>query len=284
MKRTFNKMLTLDEIRLKCRDGRFFEYSGYHDRFFVPIAIYVIWISLRLKLSGNQISWISGLVALMGAIMLTSENKLVIFFGSFGYLIWYLLDYVDGAVSRINGLGSVSGQFIDWMMHVFSHVGIITGIAIGALIVSGTWIIPFAILAILAACLNLSTISMAWFSICMEQQQRRASNKSIHYESEPKLRLFNWFRLKKIRGFTIFVFHENYLIFWLPIASLIHLSGLFGSIDLRVLFVILAGLFYFPIQCLEIYRLIYEKRIERGYFLMFSSDSLPRLPQDHFFK
>ena len=83
---------------------------------------------------------------------------------------------------------------------------------------------------------------------------------------------------------VIFVFHENYLIFWLPIASLIHLSGLFGSIDLRVLFVILAGLFYFPIQCLEIYRLIYEKRIERGYFLMFSSDSLPRLPQDHFFK
>ena len=141
-----------------------------------------------------------------------------------------------------------------------------------------------SILAILAACLNLSTISMAWFSICMEQQQRRASNKSIHYESEPKLRLFNWFRLKKIRGFTIFVFHENYLIFWLPIASLIHLSGWFGSIDLRVLFVILAGLFYFPIQCLEIYRLIYEKRIERGYFLMFSSDSLPRLPQDHFFK
>ena len=63
MKRTFDKMLTLDEIRLKCSDGRFFEYSGFHDRFFVPIAIYVIWISLRLKLSGNQISWISGLVA-----------------------------------------------------------------------------------------------------------------------------------------------------------------------------------------------------------------------------
>lgn len=277
-------MLTLDEVRLKCSEGRFFEYSGFHDRCFVPIAIYVIWISLRLKLSGNQISWISGLVALVGAIMLTSDNKLVIFLGSFGYMIWYLLDYVDGSVSRINGLGSVSGQFIDWMMHIFSHVGIITGIAIGALIVSGTWIIPFAILAILAACLNLSTISMAWFSICMEQQQRRASNKPINYESEPKLRLFNWFRLTKIRGLTIFLFHENYLIFWLPIASLIHLSGLLGSIDLRVFFVILAGLFYFPIQCLEIYRLIYEKRLERGYFLMFSSDSLPRLPQDHFFK
>ena len=57
----------------------------------------------------------------MGAIMLTSENKLVIFFGSFGYLVGIFL-IIDGAVSRINGLGSVSGQFIDWMMHVFSHV------------------------------------------------------------------------------------------------------------------------------------------------------------------
>ena len=44
---------------------------------------------------------ISGVFAVTGGIMLTSENKYIALIGSFGYMVYYLLDYVDGGVLDI---------------------------------------------------------------------------------------------------------------------------------------------------------------------------------------
>ena len=77
----------------------------------------------------------------------------------------FLLDYVDGAVARYNGKGGVSGQYVDWIMHVISHVAIVAGICIGAMSSAGEWIYPFVILAVIASCLSYSKFSMAWFAI-----------------------------------------------------------------------------------------------------------------------
>ena len=126
--------LSLDEVKTKCSKNRFFAYSGFHDRLFVPIAIYFIWLSLRLGLSGNTVSWISGFVAATGGLMLATNDPLIILIGSFGYIIWYLLDFVDGGVARIEGKGGMSGQYIDWMMHVISHTAIVSGLCLGACI------------------------------------------------------------------------------------------------------------------------------------------------------
>ena len=42
--------LSLDEVKTNAKN--IFAYSGFHDRLFVPIAIYFIWLSLRLGLVG----------------------------------------------------------------------------------------------------------------------------------------------------------------------------------------------------------------------------------------
>ena len=112
--------LSLDEVKTKCSKNRFFAYSGFHDRLFVPIAIYFIWLSLRLGLSGNTVSWISGFVAATGGLMLATNDPLIILIGSFGYIIWYLLDYVDG-VRMDRRQRRYVWSYIDWMMHVISH-------------------------------------------------------------------------------------------------------------------------------------------------------------------
>lgn len=246
-----------------------------------------MWLFVRFGVSGNAVSWLSAFVAVLGGFLLTSSDSLVILIGSFGYILWCLLDYVDGAVARFNGKGSVAGQYVDWIMHVIAHIAIIAGIAIGAINSVGPWIYPFAILGIVAAGLAYAKFSMAWFAICMEQQQRRASGCDVQNHSNTEIveisgRFWLWFDY--IRRLTMVIFHENWLIFTLPLIATAQFFQIFGAIDLRVVFTILAGSLYFPVQVLEIHRLIITKRIQRGYSELFSPDHIPELPNDHFFK
>ena len=279
--------VTIDEIKKKCSDERYFAYDSLQDRLFVPVAMYLVWLFVRIGVSGNAVSWLSALVAVLGAFLLTSSDSLVVLIGSFGYILWCLLDYVDGAVARFNGKGSVAGQYIDWIMHVIAHIAIIAGIAIGAMNSVGAWIYPFAILGIVAAGLTYAKFSMAWFAICMEQQQRRASSHDVQSWAKTKIvpasgRLWLWFDY--IRRLTVVIFHENWLIFTLPLLAIAQFFQVFGAIDLRVVFTIMAGSLYFPVQVLEIHRLVITKRIQRGYSELFSPDHIPDLPNDHFFK
>ena len=277
--------VTIDEIKKKCSDERYFAYDSMQDRLFVPVAIYLVWLFVRIGVSGNAVSWLSALVAVLGAFLLTSSDSLVVLIGSFGYILWYLLDYVDGAVARFNGKGSVAGQYIDWIMHVIAHIAIIAGIAIGAMNSVGAWIYPFAILGIVAAGLTYAKFSMAWYAVCMEQQQRRA--RGLGVDIEEKLEITpdsSWLWFEYVRRFTVIIFHENFLIFTLPVMAALQLSQVLGFIDLRVVFTVLAGVLYFPVQVLEIHRLVVTKRIQRGYSELFSSDHIPDLPNDHFFK
>ena len=167
------------EVKEKSIKDRYFGYDDWWDRLFSPLAIYVTWACIRMGVSGNAVSWISAFIAVSGAFLLTSDDRLLVFIGSFGYILWYLLDYVDGAVSRYNKKAGVSGQYVDWIMHVISHVAVVAGISIGAMSSAGPWIYPFVILGVIASCLAYSKFSMAWFSICMEQQQRRAKDLDV---------------------------------------------------------------------------------------------------------
>lgn len=277
--------VSLKEVKDKSIKDRYFSYDHWLDHLFAPPAMYVAWACIRMGLSGNVVSWISAFTAVSGAFLLTSDDRLLVFIGSFGYILYYLLDYVDGAVARYNNKGGVSGQYIDWIMHVISHVAIVAGISIGAISSAGEWIYPFAILAVIASCLSLSKFSMAWFSICMEQQQRRSKGLDSFVENKlikPKVVRSPIFEY--IRKFTTLLFHENYLIFTLPIVAGLQLIQVFDAIDMRVLFTVLAGALYFPVQVFEIRQLVSEKRIEQGYSELFSSNHVPDLPNDHFFE
>ena len=279
--------VTIDEIKKKCSDERYFAYDSLQDRLFVPVAMYLVWLFVRMGVSGNAVSWLSALIAVLGAFLLTSSDSSVVLIGSFGYILWCLLDYVDGAVARFNGKGSVAGQYVDWIMHVIAHIAIIAGIAIGSMNSVGPWIYPFAILGIVAAGLTYAKFSMAWFAICMEQQQRRASSHDVQNRAKTEImpasgRLWLWFDY--IRRLTVVIFHENWLIFTLPLLAIAQFFQVFGAIDLRVVFTIMAGSLYFPVQVLEIHRLVITKRIQRGYSELFSHDHIPDLPNDHFFK
>jgi phosphatidylglycerophosphate synthase len=279
--------VTIAEIKKKCIEERYFAYSSLQDRLFVPVAMYLVWLFVRIGVSGNAVSWMSALVAILGGFLLTSSYSSVVLVGSFGYALWFLLDYVDGAVARFNNTGSVAGQYVDWIMHVIAHIAIIAGIAVGAMHSVGAWIYPFAILSIVAAGLASAKFSMAWFAICMEQQQRRASGRDVQTRAKIEMLPASgrfWFWFGYIRRLTVMIFHENWLSFTLPFLATAQFFQVFGAIDLRVVFTIVAGGLYFPVQVLEIHRLVITNRIQKGYSDFVSPNHIPDLPNDHFFK
>ena len=92
--------VTYKDVKYKCTEERFFPYDNWRDKLFAPPSIFFVWLFVRLNISGNVVSLISGLVAVFGGVLLSTQNNLLILIGSFCYGAYYLLDYVDGGVSR----------------------------------------------------------------------------------------------------------------------------------------------------------------------------------------
>ncbi len=276
--------VTLTDVRNKCGDGRFFAYDSWIDRIFVPPAIILIWVFVRLGASGNTVSWISGVFVILGACGLASNDAYIVVAGSFGYMAFMLLDYVDGGVARYNGTASMNGQYVDWVIHIIASVSTMAGLVAGAFLSTGAWIFPLGILAVVAAALTTGRFSMGWFAVCMERQQRRAKGSDLAlppnfvHSSRPPSRAY-W----AIRAGTTLIFHENYITFSLPLLAL---SQLFVSNylpDFRVALVVLAGTFYFLVMIIEIQRIASTRGIEEAYRKLFIDDAKPDLPKDHFF-
>ena len=273
------------EVKAKCIEGRFFPYDNWRDKIFVPPSIFLIWIFVRLKWSGNSVSYLSGFFAIIGGILLATQNKTLIFIGSFGYAIFYLFDYVDGGVSRFNKSSGISGQYIDWLMHSISSIAIFSGIFYGALSNHTIWLVPFGILTLIACSLNLDKHSFAWFSICMHYQQECV--KEIHIIPVPiienNFKKKSNFVFKLVRLISNFFFHENYAIFIIPIFAFINIFITDSNINFRVLFLLIGGVFFFPNVLIDIWRLSKNKSIEKRYNELFIENKTPILPEEHFF-
>jgi hypothetical protein len=277
--------LSFNEVKNTCANGRFFSYEGFNDRLFVPPAIFLVWVFVRLGWSGNAVSVLSGVVAITGAILISSQEAIYILIGSFGYMIFYLLDYVDGGVARINKQGSISGQYFDWIFHVIAAVGFAAGIFSGALANTGSWVIPFGVLFLISSALALDRYALAWFSICMYRQQQQIydlEDEQIPAVIQDDIKPWSFFKLP--RNLSTLIFHENHIIFLLPVLSLIHFLYASSGIDFRIILVVLGGVLYFPVICYDIWRMTVEKKIDTAYQKLFFDQEKPVLPEDHFFK
>lgn len=279
-----NVFYSIKQVKEKCMEGRFFSYTDWFDKIFVPPSIYLVWVSVNLRISANVISWVSAFFAIFAAILFSSQNSIFIFLGSLFYLLYYLLDYVDGSVARFNQTQGVSGQYMDWIMHVISSTAIMSGLAIGAINASGFWLVPFSIIAIIASVLTYARHSMAWFAIIMENQQKRSKGiiKDISFKMTKKRKESIVYDF--IRKCVCKFYHEETLLFLLPLLALLHLYITHAYLDFRVLLIIGAGAFYFPVMLIEIHRLASNNKIPEAYNKLFISSEKPILPDDHFLK
>lgn len=107
--------LSIEQIRdsyISSPDAEFYKYSLARF-FFRPISFYVAWLAIRLRMTPNQITFISWLALFVGCF-----NYATSYLGggilSFSLiLLWALLDYVDGTMARALKERSDFGHFID---------------------------------------------------------------------------------------------------------------------------------------------------------------------------
>ena len=279
-----SKKVTFKSVSSVCHKERFFAYDDWRDRLFVPLATFLVWVFVRLGWSGNAVTLLSAVFSVAGAVLIASDEPFVVLIGSFGYMIFYLLDYVDGGVARYNKKSGIGGQYFDWIMHVVSSVAIATGLFIGALNATGGWIVIFGILTVLASALMLDRYAFAWFSVCMYRQQNQVKgceDKSVVLDYKPRKDSIVY---RGFRYLALGLFHENYAIFLLPIFATIHYFFTSELIDFRVILILIGGLVYFPVMLYEVWKLNADGKVDNAYQKIFIDKSMPNLPNDHFLK
>jgi hypothetical protein len=277
--------LSFKQVQATCNEGRFFRYINWRDHLFVPPAIFLVWFFYRIKVSGNLVSYFSGIIAMLAGILLAGNDKTLILIGAFGYILFYFLDYVDGGVARLNKKSGIGGQYVDWLMHVLASVGTACGLSIGAYSVAGNIMLPFGVLFVVASALNLDRYSFAWFSVCMYRQQRAVKREQdLRPIAEDNLSQGKSWLNRLLNRISIVIFHENNIIFMLPILATINLYVTGPAFDFRVWLTLLGGVIYLPATLIDIWELASSGRIEESYGNIFSDSHVPTLPEEHFFE
>ena len=263
---------------------RFYKYQDFRDKIFLIFANPLAYFFYKIGIDANTLSLTSGLVAILGGVLLTSQNKIIVFFGSLCFPLFYLLDYVDGIVARLNKKNSIGGKYLDLVMHQVVGISISFGIFVGALKSEGEYIIPFGLLSVIASSFFLSRFSIGWFSIIMEFFEKKIKNNG-KIKKLPKL-------VKKKKNIILLIlcrlgsllFHEDYAVFSLPIIffSNIFLFNYF-VFDIRAIITIYGSLILFPAIILDI---IYyaNNKIDSNYRNLNDKNLKPKLPDILYFK
>ncbi len=109
--------LTLQEIRDTHAWKRDYERYLPLSRFvFRPAGFLLTWLAVRIGLTSEMVSWLSGLVALIGCFCLIIGQERLLLIG-IGLLCFFnLLDCVDGSIARSMNTENPYGKFLDIIM------------------------------------------------------------------------------------------------------------------------------------------------------------------------
>ena len=111
------KYPTLKEIRdahgWKRKYERYLPLSRY---LFRHLGFLVTWLSIRIGLTSEAVSWISGFVGLVGFICLMGSHEQLLPVGIGLLMFFNLLDCVDGSIARVMNTQNPYGRFLDSLM------------------------------------------------------------------------------------------------------------------------------------------------------------------------
>lgn len=108
---------TLQQIReahaWKREYERYLPLSRY---VFRPAGFLLTWLCIRLGLTSEAVSWLSGLVALGGFLCLLSASVELLPIGIGLLLLFNLFDCIDGSIARVMKTENSYGRFLDALM------------------------------------------------------------------------------------------------------------------------------------------------------------------------
>lgn len=113
-----NTYPTLNEIRETHAWKRDYERYLPLSRFlFRPLGFLLTWLAIRVGLTSEAVSWLSGFIGLIAYLCLISSYEHLLLVG-IGLLCFFnLLDCVDGSIARTMKTENPYGRFLDSMMY-----------------------------------------------------------------------------------------------------------------------------------------------------------------------
>lgn len=113
---------SIKELNRICQKPRYKEVGNWMVRHILrDAALPVTWLLLHTPVTANQVTFVSFLIALWGAIFLASPSPWFFLAGALLLQVWYLLDHVDGQIARYRGTSSLTGRFFDYLTHHVIH-------------------------------------------------------------------------------------------------------------------------------------------------------------------
>jgi phosphatidylglycerophosphate synthase len=94
------------------------------------VSIRITWLLLHTGTTANQVTLLSLVLTLAGAVLLAMPSAAVALCGALALVVHYFLDKVDGEIARFRGVYSLDGVFMDELSHTFAYAGIFAGLGL----------------------------------------------------------------------------------------------------------------------------------------------------------
>ncbi len=159
--------------KIESREAIGYNYHGFKKRCDLKISIYFTWIFLRLGISANSVTILSGIFCIIGGILLSSRSIWIVILGIAFFYIYSLLDHSDGDVARYNKQCSILGAFQDWYVHLLRDAAMFIGLAIGTFADQPSiFIIICGFLSVLTPIFDKSVVGCGWTVISWTRLER----------------------------------------------------------------------------------------------------------------
>lgn len=281
-------MESIPELRLICQSTRPAIFRDFLSGWYYRLAIYFTWICLRLGMSANQVTLLSGAVACVGGTLIASDNPASVVVGVLCFHVFAILDMSDGEVARYRGQGGLAGHFLDWIMHFVSSSALMLGLLFSSLSRLDGLLMLVGVLAVLIPLLDKCITASTWTVIAwtrlrdMQKGEEGVCGTAEVNVCEPA-RGSRWWR--RFLFFALAPMQDHWIpmgLLLLAVSALVSSWGGFSLPDYRFYLLLYIGIIGVPYLVLRVRRIVITPVLSEGYRRLFCLDRPVRLPQDDF--
>ena len=124
------KIPPISELRQICQGEKLARDNRFWYIWFRKISIYITWFFLHTKITANQVTIISVIMALVATVLLAFPQPWIALCGMLCFIIYHFLDKVDGELARYYQKFSITGVYLDELGHNICFAGIFVGLGL----------------------------------------------------------------------------------------------------------------------------------------------------------
>ncbi len=277
-------MATIKELRQKCQATKVEKDYIVH-KILRTVSIYITSILIMTPVTSNQVTVISCLVGILGGFFLSFGRDWYYVIGALLYVLFIILDLVDGEVARYRGTAGIKGDYLDYLIHFFVAASLFGFLSFGVYRnINHIGAFVFGFLAMSANLIDKSTSLLIYYSICMkkrgyfgtknvisQKQNNRVRSEVSSADNTKKSLLSRILRLISLNFNDVHIV-INLLVFSILNLLLPSIRLLTFQLDYVAIFLITYGIFCPIFLTIKILKIISSDELPKRYREFFESE------------